>query len=308
MKKITFIMLFTVIAVLGFAATSFAWGPGVHMAIGNAVLANTELLPTAIARLLLSNSALFLYGCLSADIFIGKGSKAKRKHSHNWKTGFALLAEADKPHLEAYSLGYLSHLAADIVAHNYYVPNLMRQAPAGGRLTHVYIEMLADDQANWSAQQATRLFRQATQEADLTLRKHMDARKLSFFLKKGVFHQTIGLLEYKTVTRSLNFSRKVIPAYHHEYLQSVLDYSYRLVLDLLHNPAQATALNFDPIGSRNIGLATKENGWRKALKLSAAPATRFKIDPSITILPPPAGIDMLFKSPVMPQLKPFPDY
>ncbi len=308
MNKILLVLLLTSAAILGFAATCFAWGPGVHMAIGNAVLANTQLLPADLAKLLLGNSAIFLYGCLSADIFIGKGSKAKRKHSHNWKTGFALLDEADKPHLTAYSLGYLSHLAADIVAHNYYVPNLMREAPAGGRLTHVYIEMLADDQANWSAQQATKLFKRANQEADLTLRKQMDARKLSFFLKKGVFHQTIGLLEYKTVTRSLNFSKKVIPAYHHGYLHSVLDYSYRLVMDMLENPQQALALNFDPIGSRNIALATEENGWRKALKRNASPTTRFKIDQSIKDLSQPAGAELLFKTQPHLQKQSFPDY
>lgn len=278
------------------------------MAIGNAVLANAEILPSAVARLLMTNSAIFLYGCLSADIFIGKGSKAKRIHSHNWQTGFALLEEAKKSHLEAYSLGYLSHLAADIVAHNYYVPNLMRHAPPGGRLSHVYIEMLADDQANWSAQQATKLFRQANKEADLSLRKHMDARKLSFFLKKGVFHQTIGLLEYKTVTRSLNFSKKVVPAYQTEYLHSVLDYSYRVVVDMLQDPEEAVALNFDPIGSANIALATEENGWRKALQRPGSFSPRFEIDARITELPKLNGINQLFKNAQHVQKHPFPDY
>ena len=46
---------------------------------------------------------------------------------------------ADNPYLQAYSLGYLSHLAADITAHNYYVPNLMNKTLKGGRLSHVYI-------------------------------------------------------------------------------------------------------------------------------------------------------------------------
>ncbi|WP_027720570.1 zinc dependent phospholipase C family protein [Maridesulfovibrio zosterae] len=297
MKKILLIMTFTLIATLGFAASCFAWGPGVHMAIGNALLANPDVLPAAVARLLLTNSAIFLYGCLSADIFIGKGSKAKRKHSHNWKTGFALLNEATEPHLEAYSLGYLSHLAADIIAHNYYVPNLMHQAPAGGRLSHVYIEMLADDQANWSAQQATKIFRQANGEADLNLRKHMDAKKLSFFLKKSVFHQTIGLLEYKTVTRSLNFSKKVIPAYQNDYLHSALDYSYRVVVDMLQDPNNAVALNFDPIGSKNIGIATYENSWRNALKRPTPFSLSFKIDPQIIELPQKNGVSLLFKTP-----------
>ncbi len=278
------------------------------MAIGNAVLARPEILPAAVAQLLMSNSAIFLYGCLSADIFIGKGSKAKRKHSHNWQTGFALLDEAREPHLKAYSLGYLSHLAADIMAHNYYVPNLMRQAPPSGRLSHVYIEMLADDQARWSTRQATKLFRQANQEADLTLRKHMDARKLSFFLKKGVFHQTIGLLEYKTVSRSINFSKKVIPAYQAEYLHSVMDYSYRLVVNLLSSPHDAIALNFDPIGSMNIALANEDNGWRKSLKRTAPFSPRFDVAEIITELPCSAGLNLLFKEQVKMQSQPFPDY
>ncbi|WP_320171598.1 zinc dependent phospholipase C family protein [Maridesulfovibrio sp.] len=295
MSRIFLVLIFTVTAVLGSAATCLAWGPGVHMAIGNAVLSHTGLFSAETARMLLSNSAIFLYGCLSADIFIGKGSKAKRKHSHNWKTGFALLEEADTEFLKAYSLGYLSHLAADIIAHNYYVPNLMCEAPPGGRVSHVYIEMLADDQANWSAQQTTRLFRKAHDEADLSLRKHMDARKLSFFLKKSVFHQTIGLLEYKTVTRSLHFSKRVIPAYRHDYLRSVLDYSYRLVVDLLQDPEKAVALEFDPIGSDNLALASKENSWRRALKRSGDSATSFEVSGRITALPFPPGTDALMK-------------
>ncbi|GKT29943.1 zinc dependent phospholipase C family protein, partial [Aduncisulcus paluster] len=165
-------------------------------------------------------------------------SKAKRLHSHNWQTGFNLLNESTDKHLKAYSLGYLSHLAADIIAHNYYVPNLMQQTRSGGRLSHVYIEMLADDR-----------------DADFNLRKHMDAKKYSFLFKKKVFHQTIGLLEYKAVSKSLKISKKVVPALRQAYLRSIIDYSYRLVVDMLNSPQNAVALNFDPIGAENIALA-----------------------------------------------------
>ncbi|NDV26179.1 zinc dependent phospholipase C family protein [Desulfovibrio sp. JC010] len=295
MGKLTLILFFSTLMVLGFSATCFAWGPGVHMAIGNAVLSNTMLLSDQVAKLLLSNSAIFLYGCLSADIFIGKGSKAKRLHSHNWQTGFNLLEDSDDEHLKAYSLGYMSHLAADIIAHNYYVPNLMKQARSGGRLSHVYIEMLADDQVNWSAQEAARLFRKANQDADFNLRKHMDAKKYSFLFKKKVFHQTIGLLEYKAVSKSLNVSKKVIPAYHQAYLRSIIDYSYRVVVDMLNSPQQAIALNFDPIGADNIASAKKENNWKNALKKSCPFSPRFEIDERITDLPKLAGVGEMFK-------------
>ncbi|ACS78095.1 conserved hypothetical protein [Maridesulfovibrio salexigens DSM 2638] len=296
MGKLTLILFFTILLVLGFAASCFAWGPGVHMAIGNAVLSNTMQLSDTVAKLLLSNSTLFLYGCLSADIFIGKGSKAKRLHSHNWQTGFNLLNESTDKHLKAYSLGYLSHLAADIIAHNYYVPNLMQQTRSGGRLSHVYIEMLADDRVDWSAQDAARLFRRANQDADFNLRKHMDAKKYSFLFKKKVFHQTIGLLEYKAVSKSLKISKKVVPALRQAYLRSIIDYSYRLVVDMLNSPQNAVALNFDPIGAENIALAKKENSWKTALKRSVPFSPRFEVDGRITELPRVAGVGAMFKS------------
>ncbi|TIH14707.1 hypothetical protein D0S45_12910 [Marinifilum sp. JC120] len=296
MVKVIKILFFTVLLVLGFAATCFAWGPGVHMAIGNAVLSNTGMLPDMMAKLLLSNSAIYLYGCLSADIFIGKGSKAKRLHSHNWQTGFNLLDESDDEHLKAYSLGYLSHLAADIIAHNYYVPNLMQQARSGGRLSHVYIEMLADDQVAWSAQEAARLFRTANLDADFNLRKHMDAKKYSFLFKKKVFHQTIALLEYKAVSKSLNISKKVVPAFRQAYLRSIIDYSYRVVMDMLSSPQNAVALDFDPIGATNIGLAKEDNNWKNALKKSVPFSPRFEMDERITGLPKLAGVEGMFRS------------
>jgi hypothetical protein len=295
MGKLILILFFTTLVLLGFAATSFAWGPGVHMAIGNAVLSNTTLLTDTVARLLLSNSAIFLYGCLSADIFIGKGSKAKRLHSHNWQTGFNLLDDVKDEHLQAYSLGYLSHLAADIVAHNYYVPNLMQQTRSGGRLSHVYIEMLADDRVNWSAQEAARLFRKANLDADFNLRKHMDAKKYSFLFKKKVFHQTIAILEYKAISRSLKMSKKVVPAFRQGYLRSIIDYSYRVVVDMLNSPQNATALNFDPIGAENIAIAKEENNWKTALKRNLPFSPRFEIDARITGLAPVDGVPEIFK-------------
>ena len=275
------------------------------MAIGNAVLARPELLPAGVARMLIANSAIFLYGCLSADIFIGKGSKTKKKHSHNWQTGFTLFDSAQDPHLKAYALGYLSHLAADIVAHNYYVPNLMKQAPSGGKISHVYIEMLADDQANWSAQQTARLFKQSNQDADLSLRECMDSKKLSFLLKKRVFRQTIGLLEHKSVNASLNFSKKIIPAYQAEYLESILDYSYRLVVNLLCDPHNAIALNFDPIGSDHLALAKADKNWKNSLKRPLKFAPRFEVSEIITELPKYEGVNCLLKGLPPRHLRPF---
>ena len=39
----------------------------------------------------------------------------------------------------------MTHLAADVVAHNYYVPNTLWTMPTGGKLSHVYVEAQAED-------------------------------------------------------------------------------------------------------------------------------------------------------------------
>ena len=104
---------------------ALAWGPGVHLALGNSVLSNMGCLPPLVAALLGRHRDAFLYGCLSADIFIGKGTNIKPGHSHNWVTGFKLLKSAQDARVLAYAYGYLSHLAADVVAHNYFVPKAL---------------------------------------------------------------------------------------------------------------------------------------------------------------------------------------
>jgi len=295
MKKFALILIFTLTAVLGFAPVCLAWGPGVHMAIGNAILKNIEFLPPAVARLLIMESTAFLYGCLSADIFIGKGSKPKPVHSHNWKTGLNLLDAADNPYLQAYSLGYLSHLAADITAHNYYVPNLMNKTFKGGRLSHVYIEMLADNQVNHSGHQASALFHPANRKADIALRRQMEARTVSFFIKKNLFHQTIKFLGYQPVRQSLEFSKRIVPAYQKDFLNEQLAYSYGLVADLLQNPNQALALDFDPIGSENIALSTRKNDWKNILKKKQGPPPCFRVDSKIKNICLPSGAQHFLK-------------
>ena len=63
----------------------------------------------------------FLYGSLAADIVVGKNMARYLYHCHNWRVGFNVFKQA-KPGAEQFSLGFLAHLAADTVAHNYFVP------------------------------------------------------------------------------------------------------------------------------------------------------------------------------------------
>jgi len=65
----------------------------------------------------------FLYGSLAPDIVQGRRFQSRlRRHSHNWATGFGLLSAARGSEEQAFALGYLAHLGADVVAHNFYLP------------------------------------------------------------------------------------------------------------------------------------------------------------------------------------------
>lgn len=224
------------------------------MAIGNHVLGHLHLFAPTLAIVLAAHPDHFLYGCLSADIFIGKGCKFTPHHSHNWDTGRALLRQAESPEVEAYAYGYLSHLAADVIAHNYLVPNMLGFSAGRGKLAHTYVEMLADLQVDWPRKQASRIFGLAHRDADSTLITAMGQKKLPFVLKKQIFRQSLHLVEEKSYKHSLRVFRHVLPfARKEELIAQSIDFAQELVMDLLHNPQRSPVLECDPIGSSNLG-------------------------------------------------------
>lgn len=232
---------------------ALAWGPGVHMAIGNHVLNHLHLLSPALGALLGAYPDHFLYGCLSADIFIGKGSAFKPTHSHNWDTGRALLRQAENPGVEAYAWGYLSHLAADVIAHNYLVPNMLGFSAGRGKFAHTYAEMLADLHVEWPRKQASRIFRAPHPRSDRTLATTMNQRLLPFRIKKHLFRQSLHVVEDRSYKQSLRMFRRLLPYARKEALiHESIQFAQDLVMDLLKNPLRSPVLECDPIGSANL--------------------------------------------------------
>lgn len=246
-------ILFAFALLLLCPSDSFAWGPGVHMAIGNHVLTHLHLFGPALATLLAAHPDQYLYGCLSADIFIGKGCKFTPTHSHNWETGRALLRQAESSEIQAYAYGYLSHLAADVIAHNYLVPNMLGFSAGSGKFAHTYVEMLADLQVDWPRKQASRIFRIPRPEADKSLVVTMGQKKLSFSIKKTIFRQSLQLVEERSYKRSLRMVRSLLPfARKKALIAEAIVFAQELVIDLLQNPQRSPVLECDPIGSSNL--------------------------------------------------------
>lgn len=247
-------LLFAFIILLICPSDALAWGPGVHMAIGNHVLTHLSLFAPAVAEVLAAHPEQFLYGCLSADIFIGKGSKFTPSHSHNWDTGRALLRQADSPATLAYAYGYLAHLAADVIAHNYLVPNMLGFSAGRGKFAHTYVEMLADLQVDLPRRQASRIFRIPHPEADASLVQTVGQKRLPFTIKKRIFRQSLQLVEERSYKRSLRAFRGLLPFSRKEaFIAEAIDYARDLVVDLLRNPQRSAVLECDPIGSSNLG-------------------------------------------------------
>lgn len=263
------LLVFFVLAVGGllvFPGDCLAWGPGVHLYLGNVILANLNLLSASIANFLNAYPVAYLYGCLSADFLIGKGKQLTPTHCHSWEAGFRLLEQARTPELKSYALGYLSHLAADVAAHNFYVPNMIQVNRGRGKISHTYIEMLADREVDCSFEQLKWILDCGLQEADRSLIAILERSRLNFSIKKALFKRSVylsGLQAYgfhlKFVGQKLFFNGCV------EYMEDMLTLSRRLVEDVLNREDDSIVISKDPMGYVNLALVKEKKrfGLRK---------------------------------------------
>lgn len=135
---IPFLLALVVLCLLPSAA--WAWTPGTHIFLGEAVLGALGQLPKAIAELLGSYPVEFLYGSIAADTSIAKKYAPVGRHCHSWAVGLEIYDQARDDALKSFALGYLAHLAADTVAHNFFVPRYLIIASRTSGVGHSYWE------------------------------------------------------------------------------------------------------------------------------------------------------------------------
>lgn len=110
------------IMLVALPTAAHAWTPGTHIFLAESVLANLAQLPVPVAELLRVFPYDFLYGNIAADTTIAKKYAPVGRHCHSWHVGQEIFDLAGTDVLRAFGLGYLSHLSADAVAHNFFVP------------------------------------------------------------------------------------------------------------------------------------------------------------------------------------------
>lgn len=123
---------------------ALAWGPGMHVDLAATVLSRLALLPAALAALLGRHAVSYIYGCVAADVVFAKRLSRIKQFCHHWSTGLRLLNKSESDRSQAFALGYLSHLAADTVAHGKFVPLQIMTSRCTVGFGHLYWELRAD--------------------------------------------------------------------------------------------------------------------------------------------------------------------
>jgi hypothetical protein len=227
-----------------------------------------------------------MYGCLSADFFIGKGKqKSRKKNPHTWDGGLKFLKEAYDDRETAYALGFLSHLAADVIAHNFFIPNLLSIYPGRGKMGHLFWEIRSDYLIGSAYTRIARgVLEMDHQICDDLLKLIGGRRKNGFKAGKGFFAQTVRFSDRLHATRDHFFEPRVIRWRHfHGYLALMLDLSRSLVNDLLKHPETSPCFLHDPMGRRNLLLAKKKRPFPRFSRIPR-PVRRFDVDEDLLYL------------------------
>lgn len=225
------------------------------------------MLPAALANLLTCQPLDYLYGCVAADITLGKKFTHYLDHCHNWRVGKQILEQAkdEGPAAEACAYGYLSHLAADTIAHNYYVPLKLSTTFNTVLHNHAYWEIraefgIADDV--WEL--AEELSRRDNSALDQMLSSTVSKTIFSFGTNKQLFNSMMLVSRLqrwhrvlKTVAKRSKF--QIDDTEHSDYLLLALDAINGILGDENSPYWQA-----DPTGDRAL---TAAKMIRKNLKL-----------------------------------------
>jgi len=215
-----------IIAFMCIPAAAFAWGPLTHIYLGNELFSLSPLLPAGLFEIIRRHRKDFLYGNLMADIIIGKKYLPDSKSSHSWEVAFSLMKAAKTDQQKSFVYGYLSHLAADTVAHNVYTVDKKN-------LGHTVMEMKADsiiDKKYWL--QAMAIDRQTQSRNDMFLEHSLDRFMFSFKTNKRIFkgmvvlsvfnRQRIGDFIDRNLVTSLP-DREAIEQLHQDSLDNIID-------------------------------------------------------------------------------------
>jgi hypothetical protein len=249
-----------VLALFVFPHTAWAFGPAAHVFLGSHLLETLHLLPAALADLLRAYPQSFLYGSVAADISFAKKYVPAGRHCHFWHVGEEILDAAQNDRMRAAGYGYLSHLAADTIAHNYFVPRMLLLTSSTKALGHSYWEHRLDVQLG---ERYTALAREVVMdydhsEVDHLLDSVLSGTIFSFETNRRLFR---GMIRFQDNERWQSVFGGVIGSSRWDLSQDTmhkyLEPAFEFVVDYLLRGRDSLAATMDPVGDFNLQLAKK---------------------------------------------------
>ncbi len=258
-----------VCAILLVPEPAFAWGPGMHILVGTELLGALSLFPPLVGRLLRRYPLDFLYGCIAADITFAKKYAPVGRNCHHWHVGEELYEAADSDPTRACALGYLTHLAGDTVAHNYFLPRQLLTSANTQAIGHSYWEHRMDIHLGQAYLRAAHhlITDVDHRHNDELLDRVLDRTVFSFQTNRRIFRGMIRLADHGTwqamFDRVLDYSRWDVDD------QEVADWvrrAFDFSADYLIERKESFAAFLDPTGERALSDAKMLNrklGLRK---------------------------------------------
>jgi hypothetical protein len=236
--------------------SAHAWTPGTHIYLGESVLANLPVLPAAIADLLRAYPFDFLYGNIAADSSIAKHYAPLGRHCHFWHVGQEIHDLAESDAMRAFGLGYLCHLSADTIAHNYFVPRQLMLTSSTAAVGHSYWETRVEAHLGDAyARAAKDVILLDHSEADAHLDRLIAPTIFSVRTNRRLFRGMVRLTETTSWQRASQVAREFSRwGLADQDVEGHLGLSFYYMIELLGG-SSVSAHQLDPSGERPLKAA-----------------------------------------------------
>ncbi len=280
-----------VACVLGDVDQAFAWGPATHVGLASDLLQHLSVLPAAVAAVLARNRIAFIYGNIAADIVFAKRLSRVRQFCHHWSTAFGLSEAAGGDQDRAFAYGYLSHLAADTVAHGKYVPRQIALSECSVNFGHFFWELRADafgTDADWRTLDLV-LNDDHTPHHE-ALEQRLTGTFLPYELNRLLFDRMNAVTLRESFRRSVNvWNRRsrwyLCPDLVHGYRAESLDRMFTI----LSEGARSALLREDPNGTSALMHLRVRRREARRLKRRGLPFEYRLVEASQSLAPKPVG-------------------
>jgi hypothetical protein len=244
------IVILAVLAVLSLAETTYAWGLATHVELAETLLNNSAILASAVGAVLLRYRKDFILGNLLADVMIAKKISQRRRASHHWTGGLRLLANADHDKTRAFAYGFLTHLAADTVAHNQFIPQQIARTGSRTMLGHFYWEVMADQLINPANRKIIRkLLKNPYPIHQQSIESHLYPPMKWFGFNKSVFTHVNRLANGKKFAMAMKFCHELsLYPLDKRDLQKYMSSASDRMLDIVLKGKNSSLLHEDPNG------------------------------------------------------------